>query len=140
MAQQNGLMTGADKQKLASLESDMSGAYLAIDEIASTLAGMSSYTHPTYTARTGLPTGNQTPAFGGTFQVSQITSDATGHVTNATTRSITIPALPTASASTLGCVQVGEGLTMTNGVLSVDTSELILPNAASTTERAIWLA
>ena len=28
------------------------------------------YTHPSYTARTGVPTANQTPAFGGTFTVS----------------------------------------------------------------------
>lgn len=100
----------------------------------------STYTHPTYTARTGLPKGNQTPSFGGSFDVSQITSDATGHVTGATTRSITIPALPTASASTAGVVKVGSGLTMANGVLSVDTSELILPNTASTTDRAIWIS
>lgn len=50
------------------------------------------YTHPTYTARTGKPTGNQTPAFGGTFTISQITSDTTGHVTGATDRTVTIPA------------------------------------------------
>ena len=51
----------------------------------------SEYTHPSYTARTGKPTGNQTPAFGGTATVSQITSDATGHVTGATDRTIKIP-------------------------------------------------
>ena len=28
------------------------------------------YTHPSYTERTGVPTANQTPAFGGTFNVS----------------------------------------------------------------------
>lgn len=49
------------------------------------------YTHPAYTARTGKPTANATPGFGGTFTVSQITSDATGHVTGATDRTITIP-------------------------------------------------
>ena len=27
------------------------------------------YTHPSYTARTGVPTANQTPSFGGTFTV-----------------------------------------------------------------------
>ncbi|MBQ2633191.1 MAG: hypothetical protein IJF88_01235, partial [Oscillospiraceae bacterium] len=50
------------------------------------------YTHPSHTARTGKPTANQTPSFGGTFTVSQITSDAQGHVTAATDRTITIPA------------------------------------------------
>ena len=51
----------------------------------------SAYTHPSYTARTGKPTANQTPGFGGTFTVSQITSDTTGHVTGATDRTVTIP-------------------------------------------------
>ena len=49
------------------------------------------YTHPPYTARTGKPTANQTPSFGSTFTVSQITSDATGHVTGATDRTVKIP-------------------------------------------------
>ena len=57
------------------------------------------YKHPTYTARTGKPTANAAPGFGGTFTVSQITSDATGHVTGATDRTITIPsAIATTSA------------------------------------------
>ena len=50
------------------------------------------YTHPTYTAVTGQPTANQTPAFGGSFTVSQITTNTLGHVTGATSRTITIPA------------------------------------------------
>ena len=49
------------------------------------------YSHPTYTARTGKPTDDQTPSFGGTVTVSQITSDTTGHVTGATDREILIP-------------------------------------------------
>lgn len=69
----------------------------------------SAYTHPTYTARTGKPTGNQTPSFGGTFTVSQITSDGTGHVTGATDRTVTIPSLPTASTSQAGIIQIGTG-------------------------------
>ena len=70
----NGLMSSSDKSKL--------------DGVA---AGANKYTHPSYTARTGKPTANATPGFGGTFTVSQITSDATGHVTGATDRTITIP-------------------------------------------------
>ena len=70
-----GLMTAADKVKLNGIE-----------------AGANKYTHPTYTARTGKPTSNATPAFGGTFTVSQVTSDSTGHVTGMTDRTITIPA------------------------------------------------
>ena len=69
-----GLMSAADKKKL--------------DGIAT---GANAYTHPSYTARTGVPTANQTPAFGGTFSVSQPVSDATGHVTAVNSRTITIP-------------------------------------------------
>jgi len=49
------------------------------------------YTHPSYTARTGKPTANQTPAFGDTITISQIISDNTGHITAATDRTIKIP-------------------------------------------------
>ncbi len=79
-----GLMSADDKTKL--------------DGIAT---GANKYTHPSYTARTGKPTANATPAFGGTFTVSQITSDATGHVTGATDRTITIPSTA-ASTSAAG--------------------------------------
>ena len=63
------------------------------------------HAHPAYTARTGKPTANQTPAFGGTATVSQITSDATGHVTGATDRTIKIPDT-SASTSAKGLVQL----------------------------------
>lgn len=60
------------------------------------------YTHPSYTARTGKPTANQTPAFGGSVTVSQIASDASGHVTGMTDRTIRIPdAAATQSAAGL---------------------------------------
>lgn len=49
------------------------------------------YTHPTYTAQTGKPTANQTPTFGTTFTISQVTSDATGHVTAMTDHTVKIP-------------------------------------------------
>ena len=67
------------------------------------------YTHPSYTARTGVPTANATPAFGGTFSVSQVTSDETGHVTGMTSRTITIPgttmgAATSSAAGTKGLV------------------------------------
>ena len=80
-----GVMSAADKTKL--------------DGIAE---GANAYTHPSYTAHTGQPTGNQTPAFGGTFSVSQVTSDATGHVTGLTARTVKIPdAIATSSADGL---------------------------------------
>ena len=85
-----GLMSAADKKKL--------------DGIA---AGANAYTHPTYTARTGVPTANQTPAFGGTFSVSQIASDASGHVTNATERTVKIPNT-TATQSAVGLMSAAD--------------------------------
>lgn len=64
----------------------------------------SSYTHPTYTAVTGKPTANQTPGFGQTFTISQITTDSLGHVTGATDRTVKIPnaTMGAASASAAG--------------------------------------
>ena len=84
----NGLMSSTDKTKLNAIEEEAN-----------------KYIHPSYTARTGVPTGNQTPAFGGTFTVSQPVSDATGHITNINSRTITIPST-TASTSTKGIVQL----------------------------------
>ena len=69
-----GLMSASDKTKLNGIAT-----------------GANAYTHPSYTARTGVPTANQTPGFGGTFTVSQPTSDASGHVTAINSRTITIP-------------------------------------------------
>lgn len=65
------------------------------------------YTHPTYTARTGVPTANQTPAFGGTFSVSQPVSDSTGHITAVNSRTITIPNA-TATTSAAGLMSSGD--------------------------------
>ena len=49
------------------------------------------YTHPSYTARTGVPTADQTPGFGGSFNVTQPVSDAAGHITAMNSRKVTIP-------------------------------------------------
>ena len=73
------------------------------------------YTHPTYTARTGKPTANQTPAFGGTATVSQITSDATGHVTGATDRTITIPSTLSNGTGTAGLIKTSSTVTSASG-------------------------
>lgn len=63
------------------------------------------YTHPSYIARTGVPTKNAAPAFGGTFKVSQPVSDATGHITAINSRTITIPS-STATTSAAGLMSV----------------------------------
>ena len=93
-----GLMSAADKTKL--------------DGIAT---GANAYTHPSYTARTGKPTANQTPAFGGTATVSQITSDATGHVTGATDRTITIPSTLSNGTGTAGLIKTSSTVTSSSG-------------------------
>jgi len=95
-----GLMTAADKTKL--------------DGIAT---GANNYAHPAYTARTGKPTANQTPAFGGTFTISQVTSDASGHVTGMTDRTITIPGTA-ASTSAKGIVQLSDAVNSTSTTLA----------------------
>ena len=65
------------------------------------------YTHPSYTARTGVPAANQTPAFGGTFNVSQPVSDETGHITAINSRTITIPSTA-ATTSTAGLMSAAD--------------------------------
>lgn len=64
------------------------------------------YTHPSGTAKTGNPTANQTPSFGGTFTVTQFTSDSSGHISSATDRTVKIPNTY-ASASNNGLVSTG---------------------------------
>ena len=60
------------------------------------------YTHPTYTAVDGKPDADATPGFGGTFTVTDITTNTLGHVTAGTSRTITIPnATATTSAAGL---------------------------------------
>ena len=93
-----GLMSASDKSKL--------------DGIAT---GANAYTHPSYTARTGKPTANQTPAFGGTATVSQITSDATGHVTAANDRTITIPSTLSNGTGTAGLIKTTSTVTSNSG-------------------------
>lgn len=61
--------------------------------------------HAAYTSRSGGPTGNASPAFGGTFTVPYITSDGTGHVSGITNRTITIPASKTSAAVADSAVQ-----------------------------------
>lgn len=74
-ASAKGMMSAADKEKL--------------DGIA---AQANKYVHPAdKTASTGVPTANQTPGFGATFNVDQVANDNNGHVTGHTTRTVKIP-------------------------------------------------
>ena len=73
------------------------------------------YTHPSYTARTGKPTANQSPAFGSTVTISQMTSDATGHVTGATDRTITIPSTLSNGTGPAGLIKTSSTVTSNSG-------------------------
>ena len=65
------------------------------------------YTHPSYTARTGMPTANATPMFGGAVSITQPVSDGKGHITAMNTRTITIPD-DTATTSTAGLMSASD--------------------------------
>ena len=127
-----GLMSASDKSKL--------------DGIAT---GANAYTHPSYTAYAGEPTTNQTPAFGGTFNIAQPVSDNKGHITAVNNRTVTMPnatattavsglmssddkakldnieeganayILP-AAGTTLGGVKTGGSVTVASGIITVN--------------------
>ena len=88
------------------------------------------YTHPSYTARTGVPTANQTPAFGGSFNISQPVSDSTGHITAINTRTVTIPN-SVASTSAAGLMSSGDK-TKLNGI-ETGANKTIVDSALSST-------
>ena len=93
----NGLMSSSDKKKL--------------DGIAT---NANNYSHPSYTERTGVPTSNQTPGFGGTFSISQPISDDKGHITAVNSRTVTIPSA-TATTSANGLMSSSDK-TKLNGI------------------------
>ena len=85
------------------------------DATVSAQIAAAAYTHPSYTTRTGVPTANQTPAFGGTFSVNQINSDATGHVTAANSRTVTIPSTLSNGTGTAGLIKTSSTVTSNSG-------------------------
>jgi len=98
----HGLMSGTDKQKL--------------DGIAN---NANNYTHPVHAARTGIPTGNQSPAFGESFNIGQVTSDGSGHVTNIQNRTVTLPSLPATMPPSNHQHTFGTGDNNVTGILPV---------------------
>lgn len=90
------------------------------------------YVHPAGSAAsvTGVPTANATPAFGGTFKVNQITTDATSHVSAVTERTITIPNT-TGNASTAGLTKLYTGTgTNTDGTMTQSAIKTALDGKA----------
>lgn len=90
----SGLMSSTDKTKLNGIAE---GAQV----------------NPVITPVTGSPTANQTPSFGGTFTVSQISQSATGQI-SATDRTVTIPSTE-ASTSAAGLMSSSDK-TKLNGI------------------------
>lgn len=85
--------------------------------------------HPSHTARTGKPTANQTPTWGETFTVSQVESDAQGHVTGMTDRAVTIPSA-TATTGAAGLMSASDkskldGITPSNTIPLMDSTAYI---------------
>lgn len=100
-AQTKGLMGTAEYTKLSGIaegatktEASSTNGNIKIDGTETTV-----YSHPTQTAYTGKPTADAAPAFGGTFTVSQVTTNGTGHVTGLTDRTITIPSATATTSS-----------------------------------------
>jgi len=93
----------SSKIKKTSITFDGSTTTQALTK-AGTWATFNNYSHPTGSApsKTGVPTANASPGFGGTFKVNQITTDSTSHVSSVTERTITIPnTMATTSAAGL---------------------------------------
>ena len=82
------------------------------------------YTHPSYNTTTGIESSNQTPGFGGTFNISQVSSDATGHISSQTTRTVTIPNT-SATTTSKGLVQVGSNITVSSGTISISNANAL---------------
>ena len=98
----------SSKVSRASLSFDGSTTTQALTK-AGTWATFNNYSHPAGSApsKTGVPTANATPGFGGTFKVNQITTDATSHVSAVTERTITIPNA-TATTSVAGLMSAAD--------------------------------
>jgi hypothetical protein len=104
---------GTEVQVITGIERDAKGHVTGI-----TSAGVKNtntvYTHPTFTAITGSPTANQSPGFGGTFTVNQVSRNTEGHVSGITERTITIPSA-TATTSAAGLMS-SDDKTKLNGI------------------------
>ena len=74
-----------------------------------------------------MPTANQTPAFGGTFSITQPVSDGSGHITGMNSRTVKIPN-NVASTSTAGLMSAADkkklnelpGVQITSGTVTIN--------------------
>ena len=108
----------ASKIKKTSIKFDGSTTTEALSK-AGTWVPFTNYTHPTGSAasKTGVPTGDVALGFGATFKISQITTDATSHVSAVNERSITLPSLGT-TASDAAAGNHEHGVITTDGKIT----------------------
>lgn len=86
----NGLATTSSGLKLTPATQSAAGAMSANDKKKLDSIEEGAEVNPTYTAVTGKPTSNQSPGFGSTFTISQISQAANGQI-SATDRTVKIP-------------------------------------------------
>lgn len=106
----------SSKVARASISFDGSTATKALTQ-KGTWETFNNYSHPAGSApsKTGVPTGNASPGFGGTFKVNQITTDSTSHVSAVTERTITIPNA-TATTSAAGLMSAADKTKLDNAI------------------------
>ena len=112
----------SNKVARASISFDGSTTTQALTK-AGTWATFNNYSHPAGSAasKTGVPTADATPGFGGTFKVNQITTDSTSHVSAVTERTITIPGT-TATTSTKGLMSAADKTKLDTKVVTIADS------------------
>ena len=106
----------SSKVARASIAFDGSTATKALTQ-KGTWETFNNYSHPAGSApsKTGVPTANASPGFGGTFKVNQITTDSTSHVSAVTERTITIPNA-TATTSAAGLMSAADKTKLNNAM------------------------
>ena len=80
-----------------------------------------SVTHPAYTSHTSNVS-SQTASFGGSINVYSVKNDATGHITDVISGTVSIPSLPDGSNSTAGIVKLSDSTTGTSEASSGKTA------------------
>ena len=96
-------------------------------KLAGIATGANNYTHPNSGVTAGTNyNGNQTPSFGGTFNIPKLTFNAQGHITASANSTVTVPSLPTSSTSAAGIVKLN------NNINSTSTTEAATANAVKT--------
>lgn len=92
-------------------------------ETSSFARGDHVHKHPTATKKTGCPTSDKSLYFGSSFEVTQFTSNDTGHISNATDRTITIP-------DSIPYLRITGGALNGNRITRLNTTNFTVPLAS----------